>query len=363
MRGVVLVACLLLLCRLSKPQPSHRSRSRTEDVDLKGLLLRNFTLPVVLLLRNHTIPAAMHCPALQKILQKELDRAEQEKQGILKDYNHARDEAVKLQERVVYLEQQHHHASLQKLLQDADVQNESIFRRFRDENIDSQTIKDMSDSQLRARGLNRGNVLKLRSLTKDEEGKCERLNAHRFNSLQQHLRCVGVRDICILKRFKDENIDIPAIEHMSDNELMKDFGLKQKNVDRLRSRINHVVERKYDSESCYAGLKADFGEMMQAIIDIRHVFGSLRQCVRHKTDCKSSPKPSQSVEDMSDNEFLEDSGLLNRPRTEPICTEPICKDLSYQRLWWSQQNGYQEWQTSSSAIKHLNAQHLSDFIF
>jgi uncharacterized membrane-anchored protein YhcB (DUF1043 family) len=139
----------------------------------------------------------MHCPALQKLLQKEvdtckdeLDRAEQEKQGILKDYNHARDEAVKLQERVVYLEQQHHHASLQKLLQDADVQNESIFRRFRDENIDTQTIKDMSDSQLRARGLNRGNVLKLRSLIKDEEGKCERLNAHRFNSLQQHLRCV-----------------------------------------------------------------------------------------------------------------------------------------------------------------------------
>ena len=78
---------------------------------------------------------------------------EQEKQGILKDYSHARDEAVKLQKRGVYLEQHHHHASLQKLLQDADVQNESIFKRFRDENINSQTIKDMSDSQLRASGL------------------------------------------------------------------------------------------------------------------------------------------------------------------------------------------------------------------
>jgi hypothetical protein len=164
-----------------------------------------------------------------------------------------------------------------------------------------------------------------------------------------------VRDKCILKQFKDENIDISSIEHMSDNELTKDFGLKQKNVDRLRARINHIVERKYDSESCYAGLKADFGEMIQAIIDIRHVFGSFRQCVPHKTDCKSSPTPSQSVEDMSDNEFLEDCGLLNRPRIEPICTEPICKDLSYQRLWWSQQNGYQEWQASSNAIKHLNA--------
>ena len=89
--------------------------------------------------------------------------------------------------------------------------------------------------------------------------------------------------------------------------------------------------------------------MIQAIIDIRHVFGSLRQCVRHKTD---SPQP---VEDMSDNEFLEDSGLLNRPRIEPICTQPICKDLSYQRLWWSQQNGYQEWQTHYRAVKNLNA--------
>ena len=45
-------------------------------------------------------------------------------------------------------------------------------------------------------------------------------------------------DKCILKRY------IPVIEHMSDKELMKDFGLKQKNVVRLRSRINHVVEEK-----------------------------------------------------------------------------------------------------------------------
>jgi len=144
---------------------------------------------------------------LQKLLQKEvdtckeeLDLVEQEKQGILKDYSHSRDEAVKMKTLI-------HRPS-----------------------------KGMSDSQLRARGLKRGNVLKLRSLIKDEEGKSERLHAHRFNSLQQHLRCVGVRDKCILKRFKGENIEVW---------------------------INHVIERIYDSESCYAGLKRDSGETIQ----------------------------------------------------------------------------------------------------
>lgn len=41
---------------------------------------------------------------------------------------------------------------------------------------------------------------------------------------------------------------------------------------RLRSRINHVNERKHDSESCYAGYKGDFGEMIQVIMGDTELF-------------------------------------------------------------------------------------------